>query len=122
MNVDLPAPFGPRSPVMPGGTVDRDVVQADDLAVPLRHVVGGDRQERSHDHLDAAHAPLEDERRSSAISASDHQQRHRPRRVVVSGQPENASPICARFCRQRNPGERSVSPRDGKEHAVDRLG
>ncbi len=43
MNVDLPAPFGPSSPVMPGGTVSGHVVQADDLAVPLRQVVGGRR-------------------------------------------------------------------------------
>ena len=42
MNVDLPAPFGPSRPVMPAGTLDADVVQADDLPVPLRHVLGGD--------------------------------------------------------------------------------
>ena len=42
MNVDLPAPFGPSSPVMPGGTATRDVVQADDLPVPLRDVLGRD--------------------------------------------------------------------------------
>ena len=42
MNVDLPAPFGPSRPVMPGRHFDADVVQADDLPVPLRDVVGRD--------------------------------------------------------------------------------
>ena len=41
MNVDLPAPLGPSRPVMPGGHGQRDVVQADDLAVPLRQMSGG---------------------------------------------------------------------------------
>ena len=68
MKVDLPAPFGPSSPVMPGGTLDGDVVQADDLPVPLRDVLGGDdrrahvttstpRTRRSSTEIDSAISP-----------------------------------------------------------------
>ena len=42
MSVDLPAPFGPSSPVTAGRDAHGHVVQADHLAVPLRQVVGLD--------------------------------------------------------------------------------
>ena len=87
MNVDLPAPFGPSSPVMPGGTRQRHVVQADHLAVPLGQVLGGD-DVASRDHLDAADAAFEHEP-EAATSSDDHQQRHGPRRVVARRQPED---------------------------------
>ena len=54
----------------------RDVVQADHLAVPLRQVVGGDdRPAASRHDLDAAHAPLEDDARRRP-EAPHGQQRH----------------------------------------------
>ena len=40
MNVDLPAPFGPSRPVMPGGIAHGHVVEAADLSVPLGHALG----------------------------------------------------------------------------------
>ena len=44
MNVDLPAPFGPEQAGDPGRHLDADVVQADDLPVPLGDVVGRDNR------------------------------------------------------------------------------
>ena len=44
--VVLPAPFGPRRPVMPGAERERDVVDRDDVAVPARDVVEDDRRRR----------------------------------------------------------------------------
>ena len=42
MNVDLPAPFGPSRPVMPGGTMTVTSLRPDDLAVPLRQMFSRD--------------------------------------------------------------------------------
>jgi hypothetical protein len=42
MNVDLPAPFGPSSPGDAGWYGDRHIIQAGDLAVPLREALGVD--------------------------------------------------------------------------------
>ena len=42
-SVVLPAPFGPSSPVTPGPTRERDVVDGHDVAVPARDVFEHDR-------------------------------------------------------------------------------
>ena len=61
MNVDLPAPFGPRSPVMPGGTDTETSFRPDTWPYHFDRCSVGD--DAHFDHLDAADAPLEHQHR-----------------------------------------------------------
>ena len=73
MNVDLPAPFGPSRPVIPGG-IDT-VTSLSPLTCPYHFercsawTMGADAagsvSSPSAHHLDRAHAPLEHERRAA---------------------------------------------------------
>ena len=81
---------------------DRDVVQADDLAVPLRQVIGDDQTAPSRDHLDAADAALENHARQRD-QPDDHQQRDRPRRVVARRLAEDHVADLRQVGRERQP-------------------
>ena len=122
MNVDLPAPFGPSRPVMPGGTRHDHVVQADDLAVPLRQMIGDDdgrpltRPPRRRAR--GARAPSADSR----DQADDHQQRHRPRRVVARLQPEDDVAHLRRGWPRSTSTTAACCRVDRVEHAVDAPG
>ena len=109
---------------MPGGTSTRDVVQADDLAVPLRQVLGGDdRRASSRHHLHAAHAPLEDRESTPRPAADEHEQRHRHRRrrsAAAAGR--STSPTCVEAAAWTRPSDSAVEPVTSAQHAEDRVG
>ena len=89
MNVLLPAPFGPSRPVMPGGTLTDDVVQADDLAVPLRDVVGREDGGVAHGTTSTPRTRRSSTEIDTTTRPSEHEHAHDHRRLVARRLPED---------------------------------
>ena len=85
--------------------VDADVVQADDLAVPLRDVLGGDDR-RAHVTTSTPRTRRSSTEIDTTIKPDDDEERDLPRRRVVAAGRKMTSTTCATFAVDRDPGHR----------------